>query len=217
MNYLALCKRLRQEAGIAGSGPSTVTGQTGEYLRVTEWVAAAYEDIQSVHQDWDFLRTDITFSTSDPSISVSNFGSWKENSFRCYLTATGVSDEQFLAYIPWEQFRDLYLFGSNRSTTGRPTCITVKPDLSLYIYPTADAAYTVTGEYYKAPYTFSADADVPVFHLHHMAIVWRALMYYGQYSSEPDKYQAGIGEYERLLSKMEGAYLQSITYGNPLA
>ena len=49
MNFLSLCQRLRSEARIPGTGPSSVTGQTGELAKIVEWITTAYEDIQANH------------------------------------------------------------------------------------------------------------------------------------------------------------------------
>jgi len=212
--FLELVQRLAQEAGI-GSGPTTVIAQTGEYLRCVNWVKTAYEEIQGVHPDWLFLRKDLTFSTTSLSIVITDLGAYKKDSFRCYLTATGVSDEQMLDYIPWDEFKEVYDIGSSRTQTGRPSIITARPnDNSLYIWPISDADYTVVGEYYSSPHAMTLDTSDPIFPQHHMAIVWKALTYYGAYSSEPDKFAHGNDQYGKLLAKMELSQLPDIIWGD---
>ena len=61
--YLEICKRVRQEAGIAGTGPASVLNQTGEYKRVVDWVASAWEDLQNKRSDWLWMQGDFTFVT----------------------------------------------------------------------------------------------------------------------------------------------------------
>ena len=46
MTFLELCRRLAREVDASGSGPSAVTGQTGENRRIVDWVASAWQDIQ---------------------------------------------------------------------------------------------------------------------------------------------------------------------------
>ena len=63
MNFLDLAKRLRMEAGIAGTGPDTTVGQAGELGRIVTWIGEAYEDIQNKRNDWGFLRQGFSFNT----------------------------------------------------------------------------------------------------------------------------------------------------------
>ena len=213
MNYLELVKSLSVEAGI-GPGPSTVIGQIGEYLRVKGWIDKAYEEIQGVHENWNFLRKDATISATPTITNPTDFGSWKRKSFRCYDTTTGTDDEQFIEDVEWEIFRDSYLYGPARSQTGRPTTITVRPDNVLVTWPVSDGSYTVTGEYYASPDVMVSDVDIPIFPMHHLAIVWKGLMLYARYSSEPDKYAAD--QYKPLLRKLELSQLPKMSFGAPL-
>ena len=110
MNFLEIAKRIRQECAIAGSGPTTIIGQSGEYLRVVDWMSAAYHDIQAAHITWDFLRDDFSFATAAGTAdygvtqhAIADLNEWDTDTLRCYLTA---NDEMFLEYIPWEIFRD---------------------------------------------------------------------------------------------------------------
>ena len=218
MNKLQLVQRFCREAGISFSGPSTTIAQTGQFRQAVDWIDAAYEDIQFLHENWNFLREDFTFSTSDAVLAIPELGSWKGDSFRCYQTSLGVVDEQELCYIPWDAFRDAYLYGSSRTETGRPTVVSVKPDKSLSLWPTAVEVYTVVCEYYMKPQTLDADADTPIFpDAFHMAIVWKALSYYGIHASEPDKDLAGQREFKRLIPKLEFRELPKWQWGAPLA
>ncbi|RLC09555.1 MAG: hypothetical protein DRI24_21580, partial [Deltaproteobacteria bacterium] len=64
MNFLQLCKRLRQEAGLTGSGPSTVVDQTGISKQIVDWVNTAYVDVLSQHANWHFMQDDFSFNTT---------------------------------------------------------------------------------------------------------------------------------------------------------
>ena len=224
MTFLELCQRLRQEAGQAGSGPSTVVGQTYELLRTVDWIKTAYQDIQNLHAEWNFLRADLTFQTtaSDNTypiadISATEYGEWNQESFRSYLTSSGVSGEQFMEWLDWPDFRDKYVIGSNRTQEGNPRYIAQKPDTSLIVFPTPDAAYTINGEYFKRAQTMSADADEPLIPTKfHMIIVWRALMFYAGFTSAPDLYEIGQREYKNLLFKLESSQLPRIRLAGPL-
>lgn len=222
---LELAKDLRREAGISGTGPTTTANQTGEMQRVVEWIDSAYEAVQNLHSTWDFLKTEFSFQTisgtanySKTGVSLTELGSWKTDSLRCYLTATGVSDEQELDYVPWDEFRYHYGRGTQSTLTGRPSVFTVKPDSSLHFWPIPSAIYTITGEYFKRAQTMSADADEPIIpQQFHSIIVWKGLMYYGAYTGADEKYTHGQNEYRMVLGKLVKNQLPRITYGAPLA
>ncbi len=222
MTFLQLCQRLRSETGISGTGPSTVIGQTGDLLRVVQWVSSAYEDIQNARPDWQFAQTSFSFPTisgtatyTPVAVSITDLLSWKNDDFRVYLAA---ADETFLAYLPWDAFRAAYQFGSLRAQTGKPTVVTTKPNDSIILWPTPDAVYTIDGQYYKKARTMTANADEPVFKSNfHLAIVWRALMFYGADLGAAEAYAHGEREYNKIMRKLDFDQLPEITYGAPLA
>lgn len=211
MNKLELAQRLAMEA-TRGAGPSTTTGQTYENGRFVKWIETAYETIQNLKRSWEFLRTDFSFNTiasvqnyTKASIPLEELGSWRFGceSFKCYLTSTGVAGETWLQYYPWEDFRRLYMFGSNQSIEGRPIYFTIKPNKSVSLWPIPDAEYTISGEYFKRAQTLDEDGDEPLIpDQYHMIIVWLALMYYGQDAAAPEKFTAGQLNYKMILSQL---------------
>ncbi len=221
MTKLELCQRLRQEAGISGTGPAATTGQTGEMLRVVTWVDDAYRDVQNLHQMWEFLRSDFSFPTvastqtyTRAAANLADLKRWKLDSMRVYLTSTGVTDEQRIDFVPWADFRDVYLYAANRSNTGRPVKFTVKPDKSLMFWPTPDAIYTVVGEYWKLADVLADNSDEPLFDEDfHMVIVWHAIRYYGAFEAAPEKFSFGMSEYERLMSQLCTDQLPQMSMG----
>ena len=223
MNFLALCQRLGQEAGISGTGPTTVVSQTGEMLRIVEWINAAYEDVQNTHATWKFLRTDfsdVTVATTQEytpaDFSITDFGSWIEEDIRVY---TAEADEQRLDYDLWLDFKLAFMYASNRSQTEKPTNISIRPsDNALVLWPIPNAVYTVVGEYYKTGDVLSGDADIPLIPTRfQLIIVWKALMLYGAYTAADEKYAHGQNEYKKVLRALELDQLEQLHYGEPLA
>lgn len=222
MTFLEIAQRIRQECGIPGSGPTTLVGQTGELKRVVDWMAAAYQDIQSKHLTWDFLRKEFTFSCvvgtdvyGETEHGITNLSEWDVDTFTCGLAA---SDETFIDHYHWEPFRETWKVGSNRTRSGRPICFSVKPDNSVIFDCLPDAAYIIRGEYASTPASVGADADSPNFPAqHHLAIVYRAMMFSGAYGAEPDKFAFGESEYKKIMSRMESALLPRMESGAPLA
>lgn len=225
MTFLELCQRLRSEAGISGSGPTTVISQSGEYEKVVNWIQTAYEDIQNMYATWKFLQTSFSVSTiattrnyTLAALSLTDLATWKKDRADSLTIYSSVSDESYLTYLPWEDFKGLYEFGSSRSLEDRPSTVTVKPDNSLSFYPTPDAVYTVTGEYYKKAQTITADAHTPLIpDQYHMILVWRALLYYGGFAAADEKYAHGQNEYKRLLRELTHHQLPQMSWGEPLA
>lgn len=224
--FLELAKDLRREGAGVGSGPTTVVSQTGEYGRIVQWINAAYRAIQRIHTNWEFLRNDFSFATvaatanyTKATASVTELGNWKADTFRCYLTATGITDQQDMTYIPWEQFRDCYTLGSLSTQTGRPMFFTIKANKSVTFWPIPDAAYTVTGEYYKRPQSMDEtnDSDEPLIPSEYdEVIVWRALMMWGTDQAAPEKYAKGKDEYSRALAALELNQLPEFMMAEPM-
>lgn len=232
MKKLELCRELINEAGgIAGTMTTTV-GQTGEFADVVRWIEKAYEYIQTLHNNWQFLRFNFAFQTiigtqtyTPASANATDHANWRitdADSFRIY-TGSG-TDETFLIYIPWEEFRTVYLFGGNKGATGRPVYYTVQPNLSITLWPTPAAVYTVAGEYFKKPQLLaavgntSADDSVPVFpDRFHRLIVWKALQYYAMDQSSPEHMSTAVAEFRDMILKLRLDQLPPIEPDEPLA
>lgn len=226
MNKLALANRLKEKAGIAGATLTTTIGQTGEIGHVVHWIEEAYEHIQNEFQTWSFLRNDFSFNTvagtSEYSTATiaSDAAEWQVDTFRLYLAATGVSDEQWISYVNWRDFRNSYMLGTQRTSQGKPTRHTViryDPQDGIRLYPVPDDIYTVVGEYYQVPDTMDLDTDSPIFTKFHMAIVWKGLELYGSYNEEPNRESKGFEQYNKMLAQMCQNYLEKVHFGNPLA
>ena len=189
MTFLELCKRTIEKCGISGS-IATVTGQTGESLRVVNWVDEAWRDIQGSQSNWDWMREDFSFqsvastqSYTPTAAGATDFGKWHKDTLRIYLTSTGVSDDSFLCEWDYRTFRDLYMFGVQQ--TGKPVVFAEKPGThALLLGSIPDAVYTVYGEYQLAATAMTADADIPSMdEQFHMAIVHLARMKYAAYEA----------------------------------
>jgi hypothetical protein len=216
---------LRQECRISGTGPTTVVSQTGEYKKVVDWIDAAYQDIQNIHANWRFLQSTFSFTmtigTRDytpAEAGISDLSKWKFEEYgdiRCYLIA---SDEQRLEYMTWDDFRDHYLIGTSRTTSGRPSVFTIEPDDTIDFDVLPDAAYTCVGEYFKTPDVLSGDTDIPLFpSQYHLAIVYRAMMFYGADYAADEKYTHGYNEYRKIMRTLEHNQLHHFNWGAPLA
>jgi len=222
MNFLNLAQMVRQEAGIAGSGPTTTIGQSGELGRVVSYVAQAYQEIQDRRADWEFLRNNFSFMLTIgqayyPISTVTNLAEWKRDSFRLYLASAGLSDERWIRFVPWQDFRDSRLRGSAQLLTGRPIEFSIDPQKRVVTYPIPDQAYTIDGEYFAYPAVMALDTDVPIFDRFHMAIVYNALMRYAAYIADPTTYARAQHDYRIQIGKLERTWQPEMTLGEPLA
>lgn len=228
MNFLDLCKRLRQEAGGSGTGPASVTDQTGFDKQIVDWIATSYEFIQNLHPTWLFLRKDFEFDTtigkreySIADTGITDLRNWKIDQYgdiRYYLKSSGVNAEQYMQFLIWDDYKQIYLFGSTRNASGQPQFCSIHPDKSLDFYLVPDAVYTINGEYWRTPDVMTANTSIPIFpDEFHMIIVWYALTLYGAFDSAEEKYSQGRNEYRKMKLALEFDQLPVVSYGKPLA
>ena len=220
-NFLQLCQATRELAGLAGTGPTTTVAQTGELKRLVNWVAQSWIDIQNLHKTWNFLITDLSFTTTaskgDYTLAemlASDLRMLDESSLRCQQTSLGYQNRQFMDPWDWVHFRDLYRF--NNLVEGRPTRFAVDPQtksLSLASIPDA-AGYTITGRYWKKPVALVADTDTPIISSeYHMLIVYWALSKYAGYEAAMEVKQEAGENRAKLLSALENDQLPPMEVG----
>lgn len=221
MTKLEIVKRIWLESGAGGSEPTTTVGATGETLRFSRWADTAYEYVQNLHFNWDFLRTDFSFNTeaskSTYSLSeagVSDLCQWKVKDVRLY---SSVNDEGWIEYYDWDCFRNIYLLGSMRSKTGRPEAFSIKPDRSIIFGQIPNGVYNVNGEYWKVADTFASESAEPIIPTRYqLVIVWKALMLYGAYENAIDAYSHGETEYKKAIVNLEDDQLPRERFLEPL-
>lgn len=230
MNYLQLAQRLAVECGVTGS-ISTVVGQTGMYAKLINWVNDAWLEIQGMHDNWNWMREPFAFNTVantgnyDPnSITNTVTGSpmtdlryWWPDTFRCQKVSIGVQDEQWLVEWEYQVFRNTYRF--NVQVPGRPVVFAIMPnDKKVMLGQIPDDVYQISGEYQVLPTSLVADTDVPAIPTHlHLAIVYKAMQFYGLYEAAPEVLSKGNTEFSRLMNQLEREQLPGLWLGNPLA
>lgn len=239
MNYLALCQAFVREAAMSGlTSFTTVVGATGQSGRVVNWINQSWVDIQTLRNDWGWMRSSVlngggvsfapaaadyraTLGTGAGTVGVAadNFGRWDIHTFRNYVTTVGVTSEIRMDPITYDQWRDAYMYGAQQTVQTRPVAIAVAPDLSLSFGPPSNGLYTITGDYFIAPTTMSADADTPTglpvqFH---MMIVYRALWKYGYYQAASEVVERAKKEYRDLNDTLLARYSPMIETAGALS
>lgn len=205
--FLQLSQELRRLTGIQGTGPTDVTNAAGIELQLVNYVKNAWIGIQNNPKQWRWMIRDWLQSagpdtplqtiaaTNDYSLTAGETGveSVIINTFRSYLTATGVSDRQRLNWMPWRRFQSTY--GLITSTDRRPITVTQKPTGELRFYPRPDAIYSIEFETFKTPQVLSANADIPEMPVRfHQLIVYEALKRFGKNEDAPELIKAGEEE-----------------------
>lgn len=231
MNYLQLAQRLAVECGVAGGGPLSITGQTGMYAKLVHWVNDAWLEMQGMHDNWAWMRHPFTFetvaSTGDylpasitntvTSTVMTDLRYWHKDTFRCQKKSIGVQDEQWLVEWEYQVFRNTYRF--NVQANGRPVVFAIKPNgKAVMLGQIPDDVYQVSGEYQKLPTALALPTDAPGMPEHlHMAIVYKAMQFYGLYEAAPEVLTRGNTEFGRLMNQLEREQLPELYLGNPLA
>lgn len=222
MNFLQLVQRLRQEAGVSGTGPTTVVNQSGEMRRLVDWTNSAWTDIQLLHQSWGWMLGSVSLQTVAGQGDytplqtgiTSRFGRWNMSSF-C-IAQSPPNDETELMELGYSEFRSIYRTGPQ--PLARSVAVCAMPNLSIGLGYKPDQAYTVRGEYWKSVQTLSADADIPEMpEQFHDAIWYRALMLYARYESAAEIYEDAAQNYKRLISLIEVNQLPTFDMTEPLA
>ena len=240
LTYLQAVNKLASEAGVSGTAStvSTVAGQSGDSLRLCNWIAEAYTEIQNRYPNWRWLRSRFSLPTvagtdtyaytaaTDTRLSaaISRFKAWVPfddqgaiNVSR-YLTSGGVSGQMWMTYLPWSMFRAMYKFGPQQSNTGPIVHITIDPQNKLVMGPNPDAIYTVIGEYQMSAQVLAADTDAPEMPSDfHDLIVWRACEKYGRFKAAPEVLARGQTEGGILMRQLEQDQLPQLALGAPMA
>lgn len=225
------------ECAVSGT-MTTVVGQTGEFGRCVTWTAQGWQDLQNERQNWDFMRSSqllgggVSFATvsgqaeyqlgtgpGTVGVAADSFASWVKRSFRDQTTTVGVSDQIFLDWISYDNWRNSYAYGAQQTVTTRPVAIAVGPNNSICVGPYPTSTYTLTGDYIRAPAIMTEDDDEPTdlplqFQI---AIVWRAMWYYGMYESAPEVVARADRSYKQTVRQLGNLRIPMITAGRTLA
>lgn len=207
MNFLQLAQAVKRESGLSGGGPISVVTATGDDARIFQWVNWAHRDICLMHESWLFRRGSALGETtvmamphdlSAPGFGLLDFASWKPQSLEYKVSAWRTSDgqqaEQTIAYVPWDDFRTMYVMGAHQSAAVQHW--SVDPSGQMQVGPTPDSAHKVRADYIKDVVDMTLDADTPMLPTRfHSLIVWRALLEYGGFDSAGEVYQRADRNY----------------------
>jgi hypothetical protein len=222
-NFLQICQDVYREGGIAGYITST-QNQSGEPLRVVEWVKGAYREILNSDQfSMNFLRkssiVQLTAGIAEYSkvdLGLATLGQWDTRTMRVAANAN-LSDETFLINMRYPEFRDQWLFSTRAQVTSRPLNCTVTPDTKLRIAPIPERDYYLNLQWIDAPVDLAEDGDVPVIPDRWIAaIMWRALRHYGLFEAAPEVVMRADSAYNEIMLRLTLDQSPEVVVGPPL-
>lgn len=200
--FLELTQELRREAGVSGTGPTTVTGQTGMYDKLVRWTSRAWTEIQNKQVRWYFLRATLTKTLVIGTRTYALLSAWGTNTVNqfdpdgAFIYKTSTDDQ---GPLKWHLFPDFRRRWNHGYGTGRPGNITLAPGYVASFELIPDYAYTVLLDYWQTPEELTNDADLPACPEHfHRIIMWRALMKYAGAEGDRDLYAHARSEYRDM-------------------
>lgn len=199
MTYLELVTRLQSESGAGGNPITSFTGARGATLRLINWIAEADLILQRRWQDWKFLWSTMTPITT--GIGASDYagdddlGTWERDSLRI--------DGQQVEVLDYDPTL------APSAANGRPHTIYILPNDQLRLYPTPDAAYTVTGAYFREAQAMADETDTSLIPAkHHSAILWQALWLYANFENAAESKVQAQEMLALEITAMEGKQLK---------
>lgn len=192
MNFLQICQRLLQETGIADSGLTQVTGQTGDNQRLVDWANEAWVRIQSSRSDWMWMWGQGTASITTGSSSYTLPATVES-------VAYATLDDSILTKMEYRDFRDLY----RTLTVSKPTAYSIRPDGLMLFNTELPSDMTLNYEFYNRPAYMVTNTDVPAMpDRFHMLIVWAALQEYAMYDEAPELAQKAQFNYNNVYAEL---------------
>lgn len=212
MTYLDLCQQLRQMAGISGTGPASVSGESGEMARVVAWVRQAWLDLQTAREDWPALWRPLSLSVDPGQAEVSLPDDFRRlvegNRIRNGLRFDGGN----LIYVEWSQLTP------DRAEAAAPVYVSQRPDKTLVLHPAPRDGGTLEGEYFAIPQVLEENDDEPWLPRHlQEAILYQALVYYAAYEDAPEVYEDATNKVQQYSYRMANELLPDASMGGPLA
>jgi hypothetical protein len=213
--FLQLAQSVRSEAGLSGTGPSAVTGQSGMDKKVVDWVNDAWYDIQAARPNWRWMwRNDGAIATvaGTKSYDLAALGFDVENVIPESVSITNVGNPASiiqLEFVEFDAYREATKFILDEPD--KPTLCTIDPSGAFVMNPTPDDVYDVAFEYYTPPSFLSGNTDVPELPVKfHRMIVELALTKYSSHDDAVGVYQTANIEYKKWMRRLEQAQLLEV-------
>lgn len=198
MNFLEIAKRVRQEVGAPGDGPSNVSGQSGYSQKIIDWVKDAYTRVQLSPAMQNYLWAQASAplvagqARYDPVVWTADFKRLRGNMYVTHANA-----RLRVTPLTWEALRE------SVAVSGVPSSYAVAPDKAIWLWPTPVSGCMIDIECERSPQKLVANTDVPrIDERYHMAIVWRAAMFSTAYDENQVLFQTAQKNYREIMNEM---------------
>ncbi|MBV5329137.1 MAG: hypothetical protein JZU65_16170 [Chlorobium sp.] len=219
--FLEICKEVLSEAGLSGTGPSSVISAVGVEKRIVGWVSQAWLDVQQYRDDWPWMVKDFSFITSPDKdlyplseLLLTDLERWEFSGASIYKTTDGKKAERPLKSAHYGVWWEKYRMGEQ--LTAEPGIIMAQPvDNALRLHPEPDAEYTVTLRYYRSLQILTSDADIPLMppgSSWQDIIKWKSLLYYAFHDGAPGIATEAMDKWDTAIQAMDNRYGQDISF-----
>lgn len=180
MNFLDLCKRVRQDSGISGD-ISSVVNQQGILLKLVTWVQQAEYDNVTSREDWNFMRGKASGSLV---VGKAEYLPGELGMQPFAMLSKVYVDRQPLEKLDFDYLDDWHLKNGG-APDGTPTAFAETPDGTILFNhkPTQAVAFDI--RYYKSATRLTVNTSVsPIPAEHEEVIVQAALMSYARHEQD---------------------------------
>ncbi len=199
MTYLELCQKVNTLSGMQGTFSSVTS--TGYQGTIAALVSAAWEDIQNLRQDWEFLKVETGFSTvvGQTEYTLLNIFGSSTSVVGKYRGILG-DDARVLQKISY----DAYLLKEvDEEDNSEPSRYAIHPTTqSIWMNPASEVE-ALALHYWRKPQVLANNTDEPICPSEfHMAIVYQALVNYGVFLGSGDMFQGYTSRASSIIGDM---------------
>lgn len=206
--YLELVQDLHETCNVGGSTPTSANWNalTGIPARLKSWVRDADIEIKSKWFNWKFL-----WASGTKAISSNTAVYTGPTDLGIYDKETFMLDGEAIPVIEYRDYKET--LRRTTASNDKPTVVVIQPDNTLRLWPTPDASYTLTFEYYKSAVasTLSAATDQSVIPAaFHRAIYYWAMLKYANYENAGELRQMAMENLYGLDGTREGGWIAKL-------
>ena len=229
MNFLQLVQRLKRESGRSTtvSSPATFTTASVADLRLVDWVADAWRDLQQEPLRWRWQRGTVVapltvgVATYAPeALGITSFLEWKEENGDYAPSMFEVGQEQGeweLCFLPYDEFRACYTVVAQPD--GQPMHWTIDTQNHFVVGPAPAKPVQLRADFERDHTELVAETDEPLIPVKfRLVLVWRALMELAAFDAAGEVYQRAQQNYAKVHKQLEEAEAERIVFQvSPLA
>lgn len=207
MTFLELCRAVRRETRIPGTGPDSVISPTGLIADVVAAVQAAWVDIQLHHyESWTFMNA-IASAQLVEGRARYTFADLEVGDAARINGILDSVDESL------ERVCMRAIVSASTILPGQPHQWTLTPDNLVQFSPAPSQNFAVRVLYQRVPQQLFENNDTPFIPSHHHpVIIWKAVMDLAANESDSVIYQKALSKYEDYFSRLESDYLPAMGF-----